>query len=208
VVHLLYGLLSVFAGHRVFRALLVITGALAGALAGWLLAGHLTHSVEATIAISAGAALVVAVAFFFLYYAAVFGLGAIAAGGLAYLVADALVADGMVVLGITCGAGVVGGLVALVLRRPVVILMTSVLGAVWASIGGLLLLTGGQHEIASKMIRAAHGQPMPPMREMLDGHQRLGLRIAFGVLLVAGVIVQTLIARKKPAGAPAPPRER
>jgi len=201
-IHLLYGLLCTFAGYRTLRALLVITGAIGGALggwllAGWLLAGRMESPLPATIAISAVAAIGLAVAFFFLYYVAIFALGAIVAGAVAWLIADPLVADPMVVLGIAVGAAVIGGLLALLLRRPIVIVLTSATGAIWTGLGGLLLLSGGQHPIVQKLIDAAQGQPMPRLRDLLSDPEKIWLRVAICVLFVAGIIVQFITTKKK-----------
>ena len=198
VIHLLYGLLSVFAGYRTLRALLVITGAIGGALAGWLLAGQLTGSMPATIAIAAGSALVLAVLFYFLYYVAIFALGAIVAGGVTWLVLDPMVGDPMVVLGISAGVAVVGGLLALLLRRPIVIVMTSAAGALWTGVGGLLLLSGGKHRIAQALIDLPSKRSMPRLRELIEGPERIYFLIAVAVLFVLGVIVQAATTRKKP----------
>lgn len=199
VIHLLYGLLSVFAGYRTLRALLVITGAVAGALAGWLLAGRFTASMPATVAISAGSAVALAVLFFFAYYVAIFALGSVTVGGVSWLIADPLIADPMVALGIALGAGVVGGLLALLVRRPIVIVLTSAAGALWSSLGGLLLLSGGRHPIADKLIEAAHGHAMPRFRDLMTGPEKTGFLIAAAVLFVTGVIVQFATTRKKDA---------
>jgi hypothetical protein len=134
----LAGAVYCFAGYRIFRFILALTGFLfAGAsaafLAGWLAGGNLMVMVIAVVL----GGICGAMALYFLYRTGVFFLGGTAAGLTAWQI-FASRPEAWAPWAIL-GAGLAGGLIALLLERPVMTLATAAIGA-WLLVCSLLLL--------------------------------------------------------------------
>ncbi len=142
------GTLYCFLGYRTLRFVIGLTGfILAGGVAfvitAWLSAGHSIASV----AVGAAGGLCGAAALYFLYRAGVFGLGLIAFG----LIATNVLADRqehwviLAVFGIAFG----GGLLAILIERPIVTLATAAIGA-WLVVAGVAFFLMGP-EVLDKL---------------------------------------------------------
>lgn len=134
------GLLYCFVGYRLFRALLALTGfvlagSVAAALAGGLSQGRLVFMVVAMVLGGVAGAL----ALHFMYRAGVFLMGLLGAGVAAYA-ALAGRPESWVPWAVV-GAGVVGGLVALWLERPMMTLATASLGA-YMVVAAMVIIVG------------------------------------------------------------------
>ena len=118
----------------------ILAGGVAGLLVHWITDGHMIALIIATLI----GGICGAFALFFLFRAGIFSLGLLGAT----LVAHNALADRpeswapLVVLGL----GVVGGLFALLIERPVMILTTAVLGS-WFIISGGVYFYSGSPEI-------------------------------------------------------------
>lgn len=130
------GLVMCFRGYRAFRAVLGLLGFTAGAWFGWSLAGAVASGVVVWIAAIVGgivgAAIVTVV-----YPVGVFLLGA-AAG---WLVGSLVSAGGGAGLLVPIAAAALGGLLAFVFRKLIIVVSTAIAGA-WHVIAGVLCLLG------------------------------------------------------------------
>ncbi|MCP4640190.1 MAG: TMEM198/TM7SF3 family protein [bacterium] len=170
------GALYCFLGYRALKVVIFLTGFLvagivAGGLGAWLGQGHLLVT---TIAVAVGGT-AGGIALLMLYRVGVFVLGLLGA----MLIAEALLSDrsGLGVLVIIGGVGVVGGLLAMALERPVMKLATAALGA-WFIVCGVAYFYYG-----------------PRFFEALDkpialGNDRFVLVGCWLVLMVGGVLAQ------------------
>ena len=135
------GLLYCFLGYRLFRIVLgvtgfVLAGSVAGAFAGWLTHGKLIYmAVAGLLGGIAGA-----VALSFLYKVGVFCLGVLAGALIAQDLLGAWPDDW--VASVVLGAGVFGGLCALVFERPIMTLATAAIGA-YLTVQGLAFFVLG-----------------------------------------------------------------
>ena len=170
------GTLYCFLGYRVFKFVLgltgfILAGSVAGGLAGLLSDGRLI--ITAPAALLGGVA--GAFALFFLYKAGVFCLGALAGALVAHtaLVGETASWAAWAVL----AAAVFGGVLALVVERPVMTMATATLGA-WIVVGGFAYVILG-----------------PTFLEGLDrplevGEPRWVMLCSWAVLSVAGALAQ------------------
>jgi hypothetical protein len=137
---ILGGAMMCFWGHRLFRLVLGIVGGLVGGYAA-AAAGFILSEGSMTAAIVTGVlgAILGAVLMVTTYLLAVFAIGA----GLGSLIAMAVTVgqpqstQALVI----ASAGVVGGLLALLLKRPLMIIATALNGAALCVAAGWLLLT-------------------------------------------------------------------
>ena len=170
------GTLYCYLGHRTLKFVIALTGfVLAGAVAA-VLAAWLSHGNALIAAIGALVGGIAGLfALLFLYKVGVFAMGLLGAAVIAhnFLAARPEPFIPWVVLGIGC----VGGLVAVALERPVMILATAALGA-WMLVCGIAFF------IVGPAILGAAQQPA----EINDDH---AVMIAcWGVLTLAGVLAQ------------------
>ncbi len=142
------GVLYCFLGYRTLRFVIGLTGfILAGGVAfvitAWISAGHTIASA----AVGAAGGLCGTVALYFLYRAGVFGLGLLAFG----LVASNVLADRQEkwVIAAVFGIAFGGGLLAIVIERPVVTLATAAIGA-WLVVAGVAFFLMGP-EVLDKL---------------------------------------------------------
>jgi len=135
------GLLYAFLGHRLLRLMIGLTGFLlaaasAAVLAGWLSRGH--PWVMLGVAVAGG--LCGAMALFFLYRVGVFAVGGFAAAILLHGVLSGR-PEAWAPWAVLAG-GIAGGLLALLLERPVMVLATAVIGGWAVAFSGAALLLG------------------------------------------------------------------
>jgi len=184
VAAILFGLLYCFAGYRLFRFLLgltgfILAGSAAAALAGWLSDGRLVYMAAGLVLGGvAGAA-----ALYFMYYAGVFCLGLLGAVVVAH---NALAGQPESwVPWALLGAGVLGGLLALWLMRPVIVLATAAIGASLVVHGAVFLAgTAGLHEVLEN---PAH-----------EGEILSAMLIGWAALTLLGAVTQFLTFQPKP----------
>jgi hypothetical protein len=177
------GFLACFLGHRILRVLIALTGFLLAGAAGAAMAGVVMPENGAAV-LGAGtlAGLAGALALLFAYRAGVFVLGALGGGLVAY--GALLGAAEPWVLAAVAGAGLAGGLFALVLERPLMIGATAVLGA-WVVLTGSLMLLIGQDYL-------------PPADALLEQpYARWTLLAIWGLFSLAGMVTQAGPARKR-----------
>jgi hypothetical protein len=173
------GLLACFAGYRLFRLVLGIFGAIAGALVATSLVGS-----ESTLWLI-GAILIGAIAgaliFVFAYFAGVALLGAGFGAMAAHLVWLAIGGEPGLIAVILFS--IAGALVALWLERYVIIVATALVGAQMAVVGAVALLT--EQAMADAASRAVYRvyplDPLPATEWDL---------YAWMALALAGLIVQ------------------
>jgi len=136
------GLLYCFLGYRMLKFILgltgfIIAGSVAVVIVGWITEGHAISMLVAALIGGASGAF----ALFFLFRVGVFSIGLLGA----VLVANNLLGDkpdSWTPLAIL-GSGLGGGLIALVLERPVISLAT-------AAIGAFMIVSGGSYFIYGK----------------------------------------------------------
>ncbi|MBI5091719.1 MAG: DUF4203 domain-containing protein [Candidatus Hydrogenedentes bacterium] len=176
------GTLYCFLGYRVLKFIIGLTGfILAGAsaafLAGWLSQGN-------PIAMAAGAVLgglAGAMALFFLYHVGIFSLGLLAG----ILIAFNVLADSVEPWApwAILGAGAAGGLVALLIERPVIPIATGALGA-WMVVCGI-----AHFLLGPDFLTALRG----PLQ---FGETRWYIVVSWAVLAVAGTLAQFATYRR------------
>jgi hypothetical protein len=173
------GLLACFAGYRLFRLVLGIFGAIAGALVATSLVGS-----ESTLWLI-GAILIGAIAgaliFVFAYFAGVALLGAGFGAMAAHLVWLAIGGEPGLIAVILFS--IAGALVALWLERYVIIVATALVGAQMAVVGAVALLTEqARADAASRAVYRVYPlDPLPATEWDL---------YAWMALALAGLIVQ------------------
>jgi hypothetical protein len=176
------GTLYCFLGYRTLRFVIALTGFLlaggvAGAIALWVTRGN---EVAALIGLGLGG-ISGALALFFVYRAGIFLMGLLGAA----LVADHIFRNSGDARGplIVFGIGIVGGLMALVLEKPVMLIATSILGAWMLTACGAYFYSGGT-------------DPVEPFREaMRSEDQRLWVVGAWAALSVIGFVSQFATTR-------------
>jgi hypothetical protein len=178
-----FGAVYCFLGYRTLRFVMGLTGfGLAGGVAfiltAWLTAGH---TVSAVVAAGLGG-LCGAVAVFFLYRTGIFALGLMAFG----LIATNSLADRQEpwVIWAILGAAVGGGLLAILIERPVVTLATAAIGA-WLVVGGVAFFLIGP-EVLDKLRDTAEFE-----------EERLVVVGSWAVLAFTGAIAQFATHKKK-----------
>ena len=142
------GTLYCFLGYRTLRFVIALTGfILAGGvafvIAAWLSAGHTI----ASMAVGLAGGLCGVVALTFLYRAGVFGLGLLAFG----LIASNVLADREEhwIMWAVFGTAIAGGLLAVLIERPVATLATAAIGS-WLVIAGVAFFLMGP-EVLDKL---------------------------------------------------------
>jgi hypothetical protein len=191
------GLLSCFFGYKLFKLMLALTGLAVGSFMAAAVAQHLTGGQTWMILAAAVAGGVVgAAAFYVLHVLFVFLLGAGAGAGLTvagFAVAGHAPHYVAVVLGAT-----VGGVVALLLRKPVIIVLTALSGA-WAVASGALYFLG--YGLTEEQITLLQQDPNA-LAQVVQELPRAPYLVALGsalVLAIAGMLVQWGGEKPKPA---------
>jgi hypothetical protein len=177
------GLISCFAGYRLFRVLLALYGFALGAGLGAVMASSFAgEQLLLTLAGAAIGGLAGAVLMVVLYFVGVFGMGAVAGALLVNLLAGAVGFDIPIVLLFVVAP--IGGLLAMLLQRVAIVLATALAGA-WAVIGvGAALVGGPSVPLTTVYGRPGiwHGADLP----------YLGSLILWLALAAAGTLVQLL----------------
>jgi hypothetical protein len=179
---LVAGVLYCFLGYRLLKFLIGLTGFALAALAAGLMAAWLSQGNTIAVAIAgflgglAGAAFM-----YFIYRAGIFSLGLLGAALIAHhiLAATALPWAPWAIVGI----GVAGGLLALLIERPVITVATAALGA-W-----ILLVTGALFLMESDAADSATVQE-------LTANASLTILATWTMLTVAGTLAQLATYRK------------
>lgn len=132
------GFLYCFLGYRLIKLILGLTGFLLAGSAAAVLVGFLSygHLVGMGIALCIGG-LCGAMALFFLYRTGIFCLGMLGASVAAYSVLQGR--EEPWILWAVAGIGLAGGLLAIVIERPVMKLATAAIGAMLMTQAGLAL---------------------------------------------------------------------
>lgn len=178
------GTLYCFLGYRVVKFIIALTGFILAGASAAALAAWLSHSQPVAIAVGALlGGIAGAVALLFLFHVGVFSLG---------LLAGMLVAFNVLATSVEpwapwaiLGAGAAGGLIALLLERPVLTIATGALGA-WLVVCGI-----------------AHFLIGPQFFEALRGPMQFGQRrwiivVSWAVLAIAGTLAQFATYRRPP----------
>ncbi len=177
------GLLYCFVGYRLVKLILGLTGFLLASAAGAALAGLLSQgNMIAMAVVGVLGGICGAIALLFLFRAGVFCLGLLGALLAAYHVLQGR--PEAWVPWVILGAGIVGGLLALWVERPVLVLATAAIGAYLAAFAATMaLLEYGLLEATGQPWLALH-----PERVLL------GL---WAVIALAGVATQLRSTRDK-----------
>ena len=183
------GMLYCFLGYRAFKFVLGLTGfVLAGATAA-VIAAALSGNDLVAMGIAGGiGGLSGAMALFFLYRLGVFGVAALGASVTALHILQGR-PETWVVWAII-GVGVGGGLLALILERPIVTLTTGLLGAWFAVYGLAHFLMGPDFLIA-----------LAETPEL--SRDQILLMVVWVLLALLGVVTQFATYRKKEEPPPA-----
>ena len=185
------GLLACFLGYRLMRAVLAVGGFVAGVVLAIGSVADTQTALGVLVVIACGVAgALVAV---FLYLSTVGLVGA----GLAVFVLGLLVdGDPPVWLLLLTGAG--GALVTLLVRREVIIVGTSFVGA-WTTLVGGLALAGNSAAVAAATGDVARLFPIAP----LDG--QIGFALGWATLAALAAAVQFLATARTREAAGGPP---
>ncbi len=174
------GTLYCFMGYRALKAVIVLTGFVLAGAAGGVIAGVVTHGELIYMILGAALAGVCgAVALLVVYRSGVFLVGLLGVTLAAHHAAGIwpLLESPVAVL----GAGLAGGVVALLVERPAVTVATAALGA-WAIVQGVLFF-----------LHAPKG--MPAALPSFEGEDRTQL-LVWLVLMAAGAMAQFATYRR------------
>ena len=177
------GTLYCFLGYRTLRFVLGLTGFLmaggvAATLVNWISQGN---QLAVLIALFIGG-MCGAFALYFLYRTGVFLLGLMGTALIAHNVLSAQ-PDTWIPVAVI-GVAVLGGLVALLLERPVILLATAALGA-WMVVSGVAYFIVGSGELEG-------------LTKVLESEeQRMIILASWAILAVAGVLSQVATTKKK-----------
>lgn len=179
LISVIIGVANCFAGYRLFRILLSLWGFIAGAVVGASIVAQADTVVILLVALFAGLIGVGLVNL--LYVVGVFLMGALL--GLSLVGGIFTVAGGEPTVYVLLGliAAVIGGLLAVWLQRPLIILATAVTGAFSVVIGVLLLLTP-----TADLTTVDSAQ----LVEQLDQTTRFVIFAGWGLLAILGLMVQ------------------
>lgn len=188
------GVLYCFFGYRLLKFILGLTGFLLAGSTAAVVVGFLSYGNL----MGMGAALLIggicgAMALFFLYKAGVFCLGMLGATVVAYNVLQGR--PEAWILWAVAGLGLAGGLLALLIERPVMSLATAAIGAMLLSQSGLAMAR--QQGLLDRIPEGATelGESLPPIPYL-----GWGVFAAWALLALLGSYVQLGLGRKK-AGA-------
>jgi hypothetical protein len=195
LISILLGIANCFFGYRIFRVLLGIIGFIGGAAAGLaiiqalVVAGNISSSgsllyyiLAALIGGAIGAVLLI-----FVYFIGVFLLGALMGLLLGSYIAQAVGGGDNVILIAAIVLALVGGILALILQRAVIIIATAISGAYSIVWGIALLVSPG---VVTRMLsgQTAIMQSAPVL-----------LLVGWVILAIAGMVVQfAWTGKKKP----------
>ncbi len=180
------GTLYCFLGYRALRFVIGLTGFLlagtfAAALAGLVTNGKLVFMLMAGV----GGGVAGAFALFFLYKTGIFFLGLLGGAVDATMVLSGRPEDW--VSSVIVGAGIFGGLSALLFERLIVTLATSVIGA-WMTVHGVAIFA------------IAEGSPEILKNSLRDEQTQTVLLALWGVLAAAGAATQYATHKRAAAG--------
>lgn len=211
IVSILIGIAFCFFGYRIFRILLAILGFLGGALAGVAAAQAIMLAQETagnpTLYLILGGVIggiIGAVLLYFLYIVGIFLLGASLGAILAAAIVRLLTNDQTALTVAVIGLGLLGGILAIVLQRVLIIIATSFSGAQAIVSGVTILLNPRQGlPLATGPISSQFQGITAPAPTM-----NIVALVAWLVLAIAGMVVQfawTGKKKPKPAAAGAVP---
>ena len=179
------GVLYCFLGYRTIKFVIglagfLIAGGVAATLASWMSEGN---AIAILVALFAGG-LCGALALHFLYKTGVFLIGLLGAAVIALNILESRPESWMpfVVLGLA----LVGGLIALLIERPVLILATSAIGS-WIVVYGIAFFIKGPAELVELQEAS-----------ILEEHRTIMLA-SWAIVAFAGLLSQTATAKKQEA---------
>lgn len=189
IVSLLVGLANCFFGFRIFRVILAIWGFLVGAALGGALGASANHGGSAGFVVGfiLGGLLLAALAYG-LYLVGVFLMGATIGAAAAAAISSSLghQTEPVIVLGVA----VLVGIAAVILQKPLIIMMTA-FGGAWGALIGLLALLGRPEAArAMEQIRRAGQYGIHRWGEMNPPQFSLTFVVCWLMLGIVGVMVQ------------------
>jgi len=197
------GLLNCFFGYKLFKLMLALAGFAMGSLMAAAVAQQLSGGVTwMVLAAAVGGGVVGAAAFYVLHLVCVFLLGAGAGAGLT-VVGFAVAGHAPHYVAVAVGATAMG-VVALLLRKPVIILLTAVSGA-WAVASGALHFLG--YGLSQEQMTLLQQDPQAFV-QVVQELPRVPYLVALGgalVLAIAGILVQWGSAKPDAAAADGAP---
>ncbi len=190
------GLLACFLGYRLMRVVLAVGGFVSGVILATTSIADTQTLLGVLLVIACGAA--GALAAVVLYLSTV---GLVGAGLAAFVLG--LLMDGDPPVWLLLATGAVGALVTLLVRREVIIVGTSFVGA-WTALVGGLALAGNGAAVAAATGDVGRLFPIAP----LDG--QVGFALSWAMLAALAVAVQFLATgrTREGAGAPSSPPEK
>ncbi|MBI4559978.1 MAG: DUF4203 domain-containing protein [Candidatus Hydrogenedentes bacterium] len=186
------GTLYCFFGYRLLKFVIGFTGFLLAGASGAFLGQSLSHGhVVVTLAAAIIGGCAGAFALLFLYKVGIFFIGVFAAL-LGALVAFGGRTEDWIPWAIV-GTAVVGGLIALIMERPIIMLATAAIGA-WMLVTGIAYFVIGPTLITN-------------FEDLIQlGNERFVVIVSWAVLTAAGTLNQLAMYRRRPSP-PAPPRQ-
>lgn len=184
----LVGLFWCFFGYRYIKAVLALIGFIAGAVGTYYNLGALIEvTTGVNIAISIVVGLIVGVLMYLLFYVSIFLIGAGAGYSIGLLVVSLGGMDADSAMIVSLVIAVVGGILALVLRRFIVIVSTAFSGAFTAMSGLALFLSGDSIEGKLSEIETLQTYTIDETWVLIAGF----------VLAIIGIFVQYKYTAKK-----------
>jgi hypothetical protein len=210
----LVGLLECFFGYRVLKVVLALVGFAIGSATAYGVAKLAGQPDSTAVIVGVISGLVGAGLLVLFYFAGVFILGAGFGLALAVVVGQAFGIQGPAMTGLAVGMALVGGILALVIQKLLVIIATSFGGAATAVNAVRLLFTdqaafanlGLDHapadfEEGQRMLSTLSSAAADMSSNLLADYVSIACIIILGI---AGVIVQYRITRKKKPAAAQP----
>lgn len=188
LVAILVGVLSCFYGYRLFKVVLALWGFAIGAALAAAAAMTMTENDVAVLVAGIVGGLIGASIFAVAFKVALFAFGA--SFGVLVSGAFSVAAQAEPNIVALLVPALIGGILALVLQKPVVVIATAYGGAASAAMGALYLLAG-------------YGPKTVVQDTQLLGKIVYGALAAWGVLGLVGAVVQYRVTGKAPA--PPPP---
>jgi hypothetical protein len=192
IIAIAFGLLNCFFGYRIFRILLGIYGFVVGAGVGLVVASNLAAGQTLWLAVGAVAGGILgAILLVVLYFVGVFVVGAY--GGVLLANAIGAVTGFAIPTVVVIIFAVVVGILALILQRAVLVLLTAFAGS-WAAVSGGAMLVAGRSLPAFSVV-------IKPSTWEEANLPTLAILISWLVVGIAGAIVQFSITRREHATA-------
>jgi hypothetical protein len=183
-----FGSISCFFGYRIFRLILGILGFFLGALAAGGIAFYLTNGSQIIVLIAALAGGIIGAGIFaLLYFVGIFVLGAILGGLIGTLISTAL--GGSLQFFIQIILAIVGGVIALIFQKFMIIIATAFSGS-WSIVTGIYYFITGDLELYRMF--------QHPGNLFIMNVNFYIMLLCWLILAIIGIVIQYKITQKRP----------